>query len=424
MSWSHASRPNRIPPLGAAILLALPLLLIVLLTGLAFPAQTDEAKFHWEVIQEFGRTWPAIPWRDYHAATTPLPYIAWALWGKAFGYSLPALRALTLVASYAGVLAFYFLARRRELEAPETAALLLLFSPYVFLHSFTIYTVNMGLLPAVLAAWAYLEWEKRGWPALLAGGIAASAAIYCRQHYLFLPAGVGIIWLARRVRERRLGVKDLRDGALIALPALALAPMVTAWGGLTPPDFQSLHPLSLHPEHLNFLLIFIGAYLWPAGVTAWPAVVRMGRRSLWAVLGAPFFALFRPQFGPNTNSEEGIILHSLALLAGAFGLAVPVVVQLGLWANGLAIGTAHLPRQERSGWAISPMLWAWAAAFAGILLMSEYTNERFYALLMPVLLLICYPSTQGRPGLRWAWIASMAGVAAVYSALKMSAGLR
>ncbi|MGQ9517063.1 MAG: hypothetical protein ACUVT1_07335 [Anaerolineae bacterium] len=421
MSWWRASRLDRQDVL-AAFLLALPLLAAGLATGWAFPAQTDEVKFHWEVIQEFARQWPQVPWQDYHSATGPLPYMLWAAWGRVFGMTLPALRVLTTLMSWAGLLAFYRLARRQGYPMPLLVSLVLALSPYGFLHSFTIYTVNMGLVFAVLAMGWYLDAGTKGWKALLAGGLFATLAAYCRQHYLFLPAGVGIWWLVRAVRRRRVTGSMAVDALLIALPALLVAPLFAVWGGLVPPSMRGLHPLRLHPEHVMFLLIFAGLYGAPAGWTAWPAVWK-DRRSTWLLLALPAYVLFRPAFGPGVpDTTEGIILHALSIGQAALGPLLPWLAEGVLWLNGLAMGTAWWLGK---GWRIDDkgrMLWGWTAAFTGMVGISDYVGERFYALWMPAMILLLDSLLGERRSLRWVWLAGTAGMTAVYCVVKMSAG--
>lgn len=421
MSWWRASRLDRQDVL-AALLLALPLLAAGLATGWAFPTQTDEVKFHWEVIREFARRWPQVPWQDYHSATGPLPYMLWAVWGRVFGMTLPALRMLTTLMSWAGLLAFYRLARRLGYAMPLLVSLVLALSPYVFLHSFTIYTVNMGLMFAALAMGWYLDAGAKGWRALLAGGLFAALAAYCRQHYLFLPAGVGIWWLVRAVRRHRVTRSMWVEALLIVLPALLTAPLFVAWGGLVPPSMQGLHPLRLHPEHVMFLLVFAGLYGAPAGWTAWPAVWK-DRRSIWFLLALPAYVLFRPAFGPGVpDATEGIILHALAIGQTALGPLLPWLAEGALWLNGLAVGAAWWLgkdwRMDDRGW----MLWGWTAVFAGMVGISDYVGERFYALWAPAMILLLDPLLGERRGLRWVWLAGTAGVTAVYCVVKMSAG--
>lgn len=430
MSWWRANLCNAIrSPAAGAVVLALPLLVVALSTGLGFSAQTDEIKYHWDTIRQFGQAWPAIPWRDYRAATSPLPYVLWGIWGRLFGFELPALRALTVIMTYAGVLAFYALARRRGHARPLAESLVLLFSPYVFLNSFTVYTVNMGLLFLVLALRFYLDEERLGWKGLWWGGWAAAAAIYCRQHYLFLPAGLGLAWLIRRGLQRRVSWADGRDLALILLPVALFLPLYGSWGGFTPPAFQELHPFRLSPEHINFLLVFIGFYFAPLAVMAWPKVVRWGRRGLWALLGVPFYWAFRPYYveelGTLSSSEQGIILHGLdliqtRLLGGNKFLAD--LAQFGLWANGLVIMAAAVSMALCPLRSETMKLWSWVMAFAGVVLASSFVGERFYALIMPILLVWLYPYVAGRQRIVACWVADMALLAVVYSAIKMGGG--
>jgi hypothetical protein len=388
--------------------------------------QTDEAKFHWDVIRQFDEAWPAVPWRDYHAATPPLPYVMWALWGKLFGLELPALRAWTLVLSLAGVLAFYMLARRGNHRWPLVESVLLLFSPYLFLNSFTIYTVNVGLPFEILALWFYLKAEGDDWPALLWGGLAATAAIYCRQHYVFLPAGMALWWAISRGQARRVSWSDLRNLGLIVLPVVLFLPMLIAWGGMTPPAFQGLHPLTVNPVHINFLVIFIGLYCAPAVIASWPALHQWGWRSAWLALCVPIYLLFRPYYEQGadalSSSEQGLILHGLDLSRGWFGTFAPALGEFALWANGLLIGSVSLVETWKAGDSESVKLWSWVAAFAGILVVSDFVGERFYVLLMPVLLLLFYPRLAGRRLPVALWVAGMIAIGVAYSVIKMSGG--
>jgi hypothetical protein len=416
--------PERPVAWGGAGALLVPLLAVALATGLGFAGQTDELKFHWDTVRQFGAALPALPLADYHAATTPLPYVLWGAWGKAFGYGLPALRALTLVVSAVGILAFYALARARRHPWPLAESLLLLFSPYVFLNSFTLYTVNVGLVFAVLAIWGYLN--GRFWP-LVGAGLAAAAAIYCRQHYLFLPAGAALFWLIQGWRERTwFRPPEVARLALIALPALLFAPLALQWGGITPPAFQALHPLQLRPEHLTFLLVFVGFYCAPAGIPAWPEVLRWGRRAAALALGVPLYALWRPYYqqlaeGPE-SSEQGIVLHGLDVASRSVGTLLPAAGQFLLWANGLMIGATALLRPQPARRSEERQLWCLLAAFAAILLVSDYVGERFYALVVPVLLMLFYPRVASRRMLTVAWVAGTAVLGVGYAILKMRGG--
>ena len=435
-SWRASLNRALNTPGLAALILALPLLAVVLATGLGFAPQTDEVKFHQDVVRQFAESWPAAPWRDYNAATTPLPYILWATWGKVVGFDLAALRTLTLLLSYGSVLAFYWTARSLGHAWPLAESLLLLFMPYVFLNSFTIYTVNVGLVFEVLALWCYLQADGVSeWKWLLWGGLAATVAIYCRQHYLFLPAGMGLWWLVARWRGRSVNWRDLRDLVLIGLPVMSFLPLCLVWGGMTPPAFQGLHPLAFRLVHVNFLVMFIGLYCAPAAIAGWVVLARWGWQALWLIVPTPLYWLFRPYYEQGaralSSSEQGIILHGMDLARGLVGPVVPALGGFALWANGVVamaagVSSGVLPAAEDSG---RGKLWAWVVAFAGMLAVTDFVGERFYVLLMPVLLFLFYPRLAGpreRGGWRRAavglWLVGMALVGVVYGAVKMSGG--
>jgi len=173
-------------------------------------------------------------------------------------------------------------------------------------------------------------------------------------------------------------------------------------------------------------VIFVGLYFAPVAIVAWPVLIRWGRRAVWLVLPVPMYVLFPPYYERGvealSSSEQGIILHGLDIVRESVGPLVPALGGFVLWANGLVIGATGfcMTWKDRNGEAVK--LWSWVTAFAGILLVSDFVGERFYALLVPVLLLLFYPRLSGRRIVVGFWLATMILIALVYSVVKMRGG--
>ena len=62
--------------------------------------------------------------------------------GKIFGFELWKLRFLTVLISYLGSLLFFRTCQDQKIPSPLLKTLILIFFPYIFLYSFTIYTIH------------------------------------------------------------------------------------------------------------------------------------------------------------------------------------------------------------------------------------------------------------------------------------------
>lgn len=163
-----------------------------------------------------------------------------AYWGELFvtlfGYSYAGLRLATLALVFAGLIAFFFLAREHGL-APPLAGLLtlaLIASPVVLFFSFNFMTDVPYLMGLIVALFLYTRAVRlHSYPWMIAASVAAAAAILTRQFGVALIAAALTQWL--------LG-KDRRRLAPFFLCGLALPVAAAAWQfseGLTSPSWAA-----------------------------------------------------------------------------------------------------------------------------------------------------------------------------------------
>jgi hypothetical protein len=171
---------------------------------------------------------------DWMSANMPFQAYWGALFAKVLGFSHGTLRLSTLVLVLFGLSAFYFLAREHDLS-PNRAGLLTLglwCSPLVVRFSFNFMTDVPYLMWLIIALWLYTRALRlHSYPWMIAGSLAAGAAILTRQFGVVLAAGLGVLWLFDRQRWRKLPF--YLSG--LAVPALAAVWQVTQ--GLSAPTW-------------------------------------------------------------------------------------------------------------------------------------------------------------------------------------------
>jgi len=400
------------------VLLAIPMLCMIVGTGLDFRLIGDEGRYHLKAIEIFATRPLAEAVADYPSASTPLPYFLFANFGHVFGFEVWRLRLFNVLISYVAVMLFFRLARRQGLPYPLVSSVLFLFMPYIFFFGFTVYTVSFGLLFGVWALHYYLLQEPRERD-LLWGGILATMAIYSRQYYLMLPVGM-LLSEFRHVRWNDLRgtiVRRYRRWALLVLPLVAFAPLVVMWKGLTPPQLQQGH--FVHPvlKHVNFLPIFVGFYFLPALIDGRTGGLWGKRRFAFLALAllVPLYFAF-PVVYSETASEigaaGGIIAHGFDIVGERVGRTAEIAGWFGVWLIGTWIILAEISRRpwdQTKTTMVGLMI-----AFIALLTLTPYVYERYYTASVPILIVLLY-RTARRPMVLWAWSVFLVGVSVIYS---------
>jgi len=318
--------------------------------------------------------------------------------GKLFGFDLWKLRLLSALVTWFAANLFYSLCKKQNLPYPLLCALFFLFFPYVFFHGFTIYPQNFGLLFAIWALHYYLI-EDGSLKDTVKGSILATLAIYSRQTYLILPAGVllaeliQIPWnqFAKTIRQR------ITKWVIMGSPILFILPLFILWGGYTTPKHQAAQGgdqfIKFVIEHFNFLPVLIGFYFLPRLLSpATQNLFKSHKKILLTLLALiPIFFLFTPVYSEEVDKVAaltGIIGHGTDLVASRLGANVGSILLFLIWGVGILILLAECVSRNRDS--TRTILLAILAAFMGLIFFMPYVAERYYTPIIPILILLLY----------------------------------
>jgi hypothetical protein len=304
------------------LIFSLPFIAFILITRLSFHAIVDENLFHLKTIEQFASSFPIFDLKDYPSASGPLPYILWAIMGKVVGFEIWKLRFLTVLISYLSSILFFHTCRDQKIPFPVLKTLILIFFPYIFLYSFTLYTMNFALLWEIFSLRYFLRYvESRSKGDLAWGSTGSLALVLSRQIDVALPLGAFCYFLIGKHLKKPLAA------FLSIAPILGFLLLVTYWKGITPPRFQTaLHP-SLKLTHFTLLLTVIGFYFQPIGLLeGW-------RLKRWAAIFPLLFIAYLFVFPvPYPEEGQGIVYYGIDLIGREFydGLAWMAPFYLGV----------------------------------------------------------------------------------------------
>jgi len=402
---------SKLGDLPAFLLLLLPFAIMGAVTKLNFRLVGDEGFYSLRVIETFASAWPRPNLADYGVTSTPLAYVLLTGWGKIVGFEIWKLRSLTAGATFLAAYMFYKLCKWQGLPYPLLSAFSFLLFPYVFFLGFTVYPENFALLFGVGALYCYIM--NGDSPArVIAGSVLATLAIYCRQSYIFLPATLLGVDLLRRLR-RKAAPSDrwtyLRP-LILAIPILMFLPFYVLWSGATPPMTRTVEDpdwfLAVTPTHVNYVLMFVGFYFAPMlfrSQTA--ALVRTGRYVWLVALGLlAVYLAFPVQLNdaPGHSLVAGIVVHGVDLVGRLTWVSVGATVKLALWGIGLLIVLGEWmdrPWTEKKTWLVGMAL-----SYIALMAVTPFVYERYYEILVPLLILILHRTIHSRRVLGW-WVA-------------------
>lgn len=407
--------PRTIGAIPAGILLAIPFLVMILSTGLDFRLIGDEPLFHIKIIESFADAWPKIDISNYRSASTPLSYIFITAVGKVVGFEIWKLRMVSAIATFLATNIFYGISRRLKLPHPLLSSYIFLFFPYVFFFGFTLYPVAVGLFFGMWALSYYLL-ESPSPSDFLKGSFLAGFAVLCRQSFLVIPVGIAVseVW-----REYRHGIKVpsrqvLTRLLILSIPILMLAPLVIVWGGFTPSVNRASQGgewfLQFRPQQLNYILMVVGLYF--AYMLVGSNTIRLvkDRSSFLLMIPAllPVLALYPVVFDESPGRIQhagGIVIHGLDIIRNVIGAGAAFVLTWGMWIAGLVIVLGMWA--ARSKVAVNNRLIAIATTFVALMIISPYAYERYYVLLIPVLILLLHKSLHSRSLLSFWFVAQV-----------------
>jgi hypothetical protein len=278
--------------------------------------------------------------------------------------------------SYLSSVAFYLMCRDEKIPFPLLKTLIFISFPYIFLYSFTIYTMNFTLFWEIFSLRYFLKYvESQSKGDLKWGAIGSLALVFSRQIDVALPVGILCFFLV----EKRLRKSASLLACLVPIGGLLL--LVIYWNGITPPPYQTAFPLSFKLTQLTLLLTVFGFYLQPIGLfegrrlRGWPA-------SFFLLL-VPYLLIFNV---PYPEEGLGIVYYGIDFVSrtfhGRFSLIGPLYLGLvgGLVFYGIARSVRESPR---------PPLASYVLLFYIVLNgFNSFVYERFYYFAWPLVLLL------------------------------------
>jgi hypothetical protein len=358
------------------LILSLPFIGFTLFTRLSFQPIVDEHLFHLKAIGQIASSFPYFNLKDYSSASGPLPYIFWVMIGKVIGFDLWKLRFVTVLISYLSSVLFLRTCQDEKIPFPLLKTLIFVFFPYIFLYSFTIYTMIFTLFWEIFSLRYFLKYGRSPSKGdLLWGGIGSLALVFSRQIDVALPAGILCFFLV----ENRL--KKLTSLLACLVPIGGLLLLVIYWKGTTSPPFQARFPLSFKLTQFTLFLTVLGFYLQPIGffegkrLRGWPVFCFL--------LLIPCLLIFNV---PYPKEGLGIVYYGIDLASKTFygGVSLIGPLYLGLVGGLVCYGIARGIRESRK-----PPLVSYVLLF--YLLLSGFNPlvyERYYYFSWPLVLLL------------------------------------
>jgi len=365
-------RYKLIPP----VVLALPLLIGALITGLNYPLTWDEPAYY-SVLMIFGDNYlPSIEeLRSYNRFdATPLSAIIFGLWGKIFGFDPWKLRILSVFFSFGAILAFYMISKSllKKYDSPVNPlhlALLLMLNPYFYATSFLILSDPSSIFFFMFSLLYYIRRHT------LLFGFFAGLAILTRQFYLFLPISI-LLYLF--IKKRNLFYRDRRFfGALLSLAMFF--PFFYLWGWHLSPAFpQSYLGLPRIPSlsTLNYHLSIMAFYSLPL-LTLRPLRSYL-KGIFYPLLLLPLFLLKPPLFDVPAH---GILYFTLDTILGTYKL-IPLFL---MWYLGILLLVHLLKLKYREGdevFLISIII------FSIMMLFYSWISDKYLLAILPMAFLL------------------------------------
>lgn len=373
----------------AAVVCALLPLCVAVLTGLKHNLVVDEGIWHLPVIALYMDQYPYFDVKEYgeiKIASGPVPYIVWSTWGLLLGVeateeNVHIFRLLSFLLSMTTIFLLYKIVQQDSFKRVLIVLALVVFFPYYFLHSFTIYTMLMSLTFGIGSLLSFKKYIETHNLAHLAGySLLAALAVASRQIYLSYAAGVIAYYCIDRFlawqREDRRGAVEYREIVLLLAPLAVLSVLFVIWGGTNAPAAQAVNATrGLNPLQIAFPFVFLGFWFMPVFLD------NLRQLPKWFYVVALLLTL-GTFYAPLYITEEGVmegVIARMTLVALQLGVP-PFLLKLGqamLCFAGFSIAYLLVRRIDRFTVPI-------VALHFGLLQFVPQVWERFYFPVVPV----------------------------------------
>lgn len=239
---------------------------VISVAGLKRPHWGDEEHFV-QTVRLFGEEISLNTLKHYNEMSTPLPFLAYALWGRIFGFETHVLRILSVIIALLTYLLFhrFLFLLFQEPKIAFLTAVFLAVHPYMVGFSIFVFTDMLPILFLIVACIAVVKRNAIGF------GLAAAGTLLCRQHFIFLPVAAGLFYLLSFLRDRKGTSFQMLIASILSLVPLGLLFLI--WQGFSPDNEMRKSYLDegfyFHPSYLTLYVCLLFVYLIPIVAVRW-----------------------------------------------------------------------------------------------------------------------------------------------------------
>jgi 4-amino-4-deoxy-L-arabinose transferase-like glycosyltransferase len=370
------------------LLLSIPFLFFIFLTGLNFNPIWDEVSYYPTMIL-FAKYFPEIDIYNYFidtteyqenfvpvVATPPLPLIIGGVFIKIFGAEIWKLRLFYGFIGFFSVYIFFKICEKLEIK--EKLLLTLLFStyPYFLLLSFIIQSDIFGVYFSLLSLYFFIDFKKKSY---IISSIFTILAIYSRQFYLFIPIGYSLFYLIKNKKIIGNKFKNLYDLVIINFPFIFIFPLFLYWGGITSHAYKTVGEYATHNITFSFTKIIFFFVI--VGVHFIPIVFnKFSKKNLiYSLMFIPFFIIFKLPY-----DCFGIICRATRIIS--FNMVIFYSVLIIFYLIGIYITINTIFSKNKLKNILLPLI-TFAILISAI---SHNVWQRYYLIMIPYLYLLFY----------------------------------
>ncbi len=363
-------------------------LAVLSVMGLNRPAWGDEAHFV-ETVRQFGQGITLDLIKTYGEMSTPFPFVMYALWGKLFGFSLPALRTFSLVIAATTAAVFWQLCNKilHDTFSALVCTIFLFINPYIVGLSIFVFPDMLTILCLVTGVLALVDDR----PVLLS--LACALGLLSRQYFIFFPAAVFCYCALKYWLKSGKPLKTIIAVSVSILPTLLL---FWLWKGISPQNsLKELYlgnAFSFSPTALVLYIILLGAYLSPLILVRWRKYYRSWPIAAIAVVLSGIYFIYPVKVSlaslNNGITTVGYLHRFLSAVLGRytnwaffilFLLSLPVLLEI------IRMWIADFKNPSREWWLKLSIL-----LFLIIMPFSYLWWEKYFVLILPIAILEIY----------------------------------
>lgn len=333
----------------------------------------DEAGSNIPFTEKFMADYPYFDMNNGGPSSTPLAFIFLSAIGKVLGVNIHVFRLITALISFSGFYTFYKILDSK-CGGYYPAALFLLFNPYFYRLSFTFYIGVWGILFAMLSV--YFVLKSPTFTNSILAGLCLAAAVLTQQFYVFLvPALILMYYFSQEsfIGDKKVLFKHI---SIILLPQISYLLLFIHWKGMTSPEYQNVHIISIKPQNIIYFFILAGFYF------GWLVLnkSKFNKKFIFAVLALPLFVIYVPKYTGELKSGDmltGLIMRISDALK-LFNENLQLLFLLVFFVLGLIL---FLNGKMKDIWLLPLMFFVASMAF------NTVSGERYFISVIPFLIL-------------------------------------